>query len=108
MTRAGWGLLGAICLFVGCAGPGTGTRDEILLSRFEHADLGTPRLRLHVIDVGQGDAILLQAPGGKTVLVDTGPAGARRTLLGYLRTRVAPTHVSDALFPVLSLLFCEG
>ena len=86
MTRSGWSLIAALCLLAGCAGPGTGTREEILLSRFEQAELGTPQLRLHVIDVGQGDAILLQAPGGKTALIDTGPAGARRTLLDYLRT----------------------
>jgi competence protein ComEC len=40
-----------------------------------------------VIDVGQGDAILLQAPGGKVVLIDTGRAGARQTLLAYLRNQ---------------------
>jgi len=85
MKGARWLLLAAGLWTVACAGPGTGTRDAILLSRFETEDITGPRLRLHVIDVGQGDAILVQAPGGKTALVDTGPAGARRGLLEYLR-----------------------
>jgi competence protein ComEC len=31
------------------------------------------RLHVYVLDVGQGDAILLRTPGGRTVLVDGGP-----------------------------------
>jgi competence protein ComEC len=31
-----------------------------------------------VLDVGQGDAIVVEAPGGQTLLVDTGPGGGRR------------------------------
>jgi competence protein ComEC len=33
-------------------------------------------LRITVLDVGQGDAILLRPPGGDPILVDGGPAGA--------------------------------
>ncbi|WBL35941.1 ComEC/Rec2 family competence protein [Tepidiforma flava] len=35
------------------------------------------RLALDVLDVGQGDALLLTTPGGKQVLIDTGPSGLR-------------------------------
>ena len=41
------------------------------------AVLSSPDGRLHVtfLDVGQGDAILIQSPSGRTVLVDGGPDG---------------------------------
>ena len=53
---------------------------------------GRGRVELVMLDVGQGDAIVLRSPGGRWVLVDAGPrtetfdAGAR-TVLPYLRTR---------------------
>lgn len=40
------------------------------------APIGGPgELEVTVLDVGQGDAILVQAPGGETLLVDGGPSG---------------------------------
>ena len=47
---------------------------------------------LHVLDVGQGDAVLLRTPRGNWVLLDAGPAweggdAGRRTILPYLRNR---------------------
>lgn len=35
------------------------------------------RLRVRVLDVGQGDAILIETPAGQRILVDGGPSGAR-------------------------------
>jgi competence protein ComEC len=40
--------------------------------------LPDPRLRLVVLDVGQGDAILLRGPDGHAVVVDTGGGGPGR------------------------------
>lgn len=36
------------------------------------------RLRVTVLDVGQGDAIVVETPGGGAVLVDAGPGGPHR------------------------------
>ena len=43
---------------------------------------GDGRLRVTFLDVGQGDAILVEMPEGPRLLVDGGPAGARRLDVG--------------------------
>jgi competence protein ComEC len=42
-------------------------------------------LKLHYVDVGQGDAILLQCPGGENILVDGGDKVQGEVLCAYLR-----------------------
>lgn len=42
-------------------------------------------LAVHFIDVGQGDAILLESPTGKVMLVDGGPRSAGEKLVSYLK-----------------------
>jgi DNA internalization-related competence protein ComEC/Rec2 len=55
---------------------------------------GGGTLTVVFLDVGQGDAALVQTPGGKNILIDAGPAGPRRgadagkrVILPFLRAR---------------------
>lgn len=43
------------------------------------------RLRVEVLDIGQGDSTLIVSPTGKIVLVDTGEAGNQQTILAAIR-----------------------
>jgi competence protein ComEC len=66
----------------------------------------TGRLRVTILDVGQGDAIVVQAPDGRTLVVDAGPGGPWRLdtgervvapfLLNHGIVRLAATMVTHA------------
>lgn len=43
------------------------------------------RLTVHFIDVGQGDAVLIQCTPGRTALIDAGPGASAESLVNYLR-----------------------
>lgn len=45
--------------------------------------VSTQKLRVSFLDVGQGDAILIQTPSGKNILVDGGPSAVIRTRLSH-------------------------
>lgn len=47
----------------------------------------TPQLAIHVIDVGQGDAILIQTPSKKNILIDGGDENADHMVKSYLRKK---------------------
>ncbi len=42
-------------------------------------------LRLHVIDVGQGDSTFVELPNGKTLLIDAGERDYGATVTGYIK-----------------------
>lgn len=44
-------------------------------------------LKVHFIDVGQGDSELIQTPDDKTMLIDTGTNASTTSLINYLRSR---------------------
>jgi len=71
-------------------------------------------LSVHFIDVGQGDAILIQTPDGKNILIDGGPVEAFPTLDDYLRSQgvevleiVIATHPHADHIGGLSKIFAE-
>ena len=47
----------------------------------------TKDLKVHFINVGQGDSILVQAPGGKNMLIDGGPKGAGDDVVAFLKSK---------------------
>jgi beta-lactamase superfamily II metal-dependent hydrolase len=59
-------------------------------------------LTVHFIDVGKGDAILVQTPMGKTLLIDAGKSATSERVVAYIRDQgissldiVAATHPHD-------------
>ena len=42
-------------------------------------------LKVHFIDVGQGDSILIQCPDSKNMLIDGGPTDAGSSVENYLK-----------------------
>ncbi len=51
--------------------------------QFESA-IATGDYKVHFIDVGQGDATLIQLPDSKTMLIDTGDPSAKNALVKYI------------------------
>ena len=52
-----------------------------------NVEASSKQLEVHFINVGQGDAILVKAPGGKTMLVDGGPSSSGKELVAYLKAK---------------------
>lgn len=71
-------LLVMLLLLAGCAEVTESVKDE------KAAKSGKEML-VHFIDIGQGDAILIQSPNGKTMLVDGGVKGQGTNVVSYLR-----------------------
>lgn len=59
---------------------------SLFIANFSSAATSPKTLKVHFIDVGQGDAILIQTTGGKNILIDSGPNSAEQQLLNYLNS----------------------
>lgn len=44
-------------------------------------------LSIHMIDVGQGDSILVQTPTNKNILIDGGDEDSENIIISYLRQK---------------------
>lgn len=54
---------------------------------FSNAEAAAKSLKVHFINVGQGDSILVQAPAGKTMLIDGGPKSAGDDVVAFLKSK---------------------
>lgn len=52
-------------------------------AKIAKATAGT--MEAHIIDVGQGDSILIKLPDGKNMLIDGGPGSAEPTVVSYIQ-----------------------
>ncbi|MBC2076880.1 MBL fold metallo-hydrolase [Listeria marthii] len=49
------------------------------------AEAAAPTIKVHFIDVGQGDAIYIKAPSGEDILIDAGNKGQGKIVVNYLK-----------------------
>ncbi|MBC1999117.1 MBL fold metallo-hydrolase [Listeria marthii] len=49
------------------------------------AEAAAPTIKVHFIDVGQGDAIYIKAPSGEDILIDAGNKGKGKIVVNYLK-----------------------
>ncbi|MDT0001981.1 ComEC/Rec2 family competence protein [Listeria cossartiae subsp. cayugensis] len=49
------------------------------------AEAALPTIKVHFIDVGQGDAIYIKAPSGEDILIDAGNKGKGKIVVNYLK-----------------------
>jgi competence protein ComEC len=90
MTRAPFALTLGLCLVLVVSSAGCTWQDILDSGPVTQPSSGMilpeGNLSVRFLDVGQGDAILLVSPSGKTMLVDAGPRAAGPAVHEYLRT----------------------
>lgn len=81
-ARASLALSLLLCLSVsvGWAKPAPQLSDAYAVKTPKRAGV----VRVHFIDIGQGDSALIEGPTGKRVLIDSGPSKSGDSLLAYL------------------------
>ena len=86
----------ALCAMTSCTPEEADEWLELIFGRNNYQTIGDTlegeaHLKMHVIDIGQGDATLIQC-GEKNVLIDCGENGMGETVLDYL-DRINVTHL---------------
>ncbi|MGV3719993.1 MAG: ComEC/Rec2 family competence protein, partial [Actinomycetota bacterium] len=82
--RSWWSVIRVVCAAIalaGCAPRGAAPRVD-----GAPPVAGGGKLRVTFLDVGQGDAALVQAPGGEALLIDGGPSQAGDDVSAALET----------------------
>lgn len=85
----------------------------LILSPYLFQLFPTNKLTIHMIDVGQGDSILIQTPSRKTILIDGGGSEmgdfdvGEKTLLPYLLDK-SITKIDYMFFTHMDSDHCEG
>ncbi|MFO0748307.1 MAG: helix-hairpin-helix domain-containing protein [Myxococcota bacterium] len=77
-----WGVAVALCLAACGTTPATVEHHET--HEPENEPLAGPALTVRMIDVGQGDGILILSPNGKSILIDAGDRGKDAAVLAQL------------------------
>jgi len=75
-----------LLLSIGLTGCGATTSPEHSTGTLEQ-NVSSGDLRVHFLDVGQGDCILVQLPNGQNMLVDAGKNESAGTIVEYLQER---------------------
>ena len=52
-----------------------------------NAEKTNGNLKVHFLDVGQGDSILVQFPDGENMLIDAGPSESSQYIVSYIKTQ---------------------
>lgn len=71
-------IIATMLLLAGCA-ENTDTNDKTVMAGSE--------MRVHFIDVGQGDSIFIESPNGQTMLIDGGVKGVGQEVVAYLQAQ---------------------
>jgi beta-lactamase superfamily II metal-dependent hydrolase len=62
-----------------------------------HLGLAAPQLSVYVLDIGQGDSLLIVSPTGKSVLIDTGDVGNEQNIINALINHAGGVQAATAL-----------
>jgi len=57
----------------------------LLVVPLQGAEAATPKIKVHYIDIGQGDAIYIKMPSGEDIVIDGGNKGKGDELVAYLK-----------------------
>ncbi|MEO1174586.1 MAG: MBL fold metallo-hydrolase, partial [Myxococcota bacterium] len=79
-----WGFCAKLALTLACGSPDLADELDPTVFALAPSTTATDVLELHIIDIGQGDSILVVSPDGHTLLVDTAKEHQSPRVVEYL------------------------